>query len=95
VNFTFSSRRTLPRLPALGARIVVAVDLRPLHAALQPCLEILPAPETAVFGLLSALRAHTKAPYKTDFQRKTLMALNRPRDGADSAAAAQVDTPQL
>jgi hypothetical protein len=30
------------------------------------------------FWLLSALRAHTKAPYKTDLHRKTLMALNRP-----------------
>ena len=30
------------------------------------------------FRLLSALRAHTKAPYKTDLHRKTLMALNRP-----------------
>jgi hypothetical protein len=31
------------------------------------------------FWLLSALRAHTKAPYKTDLHRKTLMALKRPR----------------
>jgi hypothetical protein len=39
------------------------------------------------FGRLSALRAHTKAPYKTDLHRKTLMALNRlDRDGADSPA---------
>ena len=30
------------------------------------------------FRPLSALRAHTKAPYKTDLHRKTLMALNRP-----------------
>jgi hypothetical protein len=30
------------------------------------------------FRRLSALRAHTKAPYKTDLHRKTLMALNRP-----------------
>ena len=30
------------------------------------------------FWLLSALRAHTKAPYKTDLHRETLMALNRP-----------------
>ena len=30
------------------------------------------------FGSLSALCAHTKAPYKMDFNRKTLMALNRP-----------------
>ena len=28
---------------------------------------------------LSALRAHTKAPYKTDLHRKTLRALNRPK----------------
>ena len=31
------------------------------------------------FWCLSALRAHTKAPYKTDLHRKTLMALNHPR----------------
>jgi hypothetical protein len=30
------------------------------------------------FWCLSALRAHTKAPYKTDLHRKTLRALNRP-----------------
>jgi hypothetical protein len=30
------------------------------------------------FGLFSAPRAHTKAPYKTDLHRKTLRALNRP-----------------
>jgi hypothetical protein len=30
------------------------------------------------FGSLSGLRAHTKAPYKTDLHRKTLMALNSP-----------------
>jgi hypothetical protein len=30
------------------------------------------------FGPLSTLRAHTKAPYKMDFHRKTLRALNRP-----------------
>ena len=31
------------------------------------------------FRLLSALRAHTKGPHKTDFHRKTRRALNRPR----------------
>jgi hypothetical protein len=31
------------------------------------------------FGRLSALRAHTKAPSKIYFDRKTLMALNRPK----------------
>jgi hypothetical protein len=30
------------------------------------------------FWRLSAPRAHTKAPYRTDVYRKTLMALNRP-----------------
>jgi len=30
------------------------------------------------FRLLSALRAHTKAPYKIDFHRKTLRVLDRP-----------------
>jgi hypothetical protein len=33
---------------------------------------LLPAPDTAVFGLLSTLRAHTKAPYKMDLHRKML-----------------------
>ncbi len=40
--------------------------------------------DTRRLWLLSALRAHTNAPYKTDLHRKTLMALNRPRGGADS-----------
>ena len=30
------------------------------------------------FWSLSDLRVHTKAPYKMDFRRKTLRALNRP-----------------
>ena len=30
------------------------------------------------FRLLSALRTHTKAPYKMDFHRNTRMPLNRP-----------------
>ena len=38
----------------------------------------LPGPETAVFWLLSALRAHTKTSYKTDLHSKTLRALKRP-----------------
>jgi hypothetical protein len=37
-----------------------------------------PAPEHRRFGPLSALRAHTKAPHKTDFHRKALRALDRP-----------------
>ena len=37
-----------------------------------------PGPETAIFRPLSALRAHTKVPYKMDFHWKTLRALNRP-----------------
>jgi hypothetical protein len=40
------------------------------------------------FGPLSALRAHTKAPYKTDLHRKTLRPLDRPWDGADSSIGA-------
>jgi hypothetical protein len=40
------------------------------------------------FWCLSALRAHTKAPYKTDLHRKTLMALNCPRrPGQESGSA--------
>jgi hypothetical protein len=37
------------------------------------------------FWLLSTLRAHTKVPYKIDLHRKTLIALNRPWEGADGA----------
>ena len=48
------------------------------------------AGKTGVFGCLSALHAHTKAPYKMDLHRKMLMALNRPRDGADSKEHAGV-----
>jgi hypothetical protein len=39
----------------------------------------LPRPENRRFWHLSALRAHTKAPYKMYFHRKTLRALNRPK----------------
>jgi hypothetical protein len=39
------------------------------------------------FGQLGALRAHTKAPYKTDLDGKTLRPLNRPgRAGRDAVA---------
>ena len=41
---------------------------------------------------MSALRAHAKAPYKTDVYRKTLVALNRPGtariEGAEGALEA-------
>ena len=46
----------------------------------EPALR-LPGPETAVFWLLSALRTHTKAPYKIDSIWETLRvlkSLNRP-----------------
>ena len=33
------------------------------------------------FGLVSALRAHTKAPYRTDLLREMLRALKRPARG--------------
>jgi hypothetical protein len=39
----------------------------------------LPAPETAVFLLLSAMHVITKAYYKTDSQREMLMVRNRPK----------------
>jgi hypothetical protein len=42
------------------------------------------------FWRLSALRAHTKAPYKTDLNRKTLRALKRPgRPGQEAVARAR------
>jgi hypothetical protein len=45
------------------------------------------------FWPLSALRAHTKAPHKTDLHRKTLMALNRP--GAARTVPARKRADQL
>ena len=46
------------------------------------------------FGPLSAVRAHTKAPYKIDFHKKTLRALNRPwaarTDGQEAHARARL-----
>jgi hypothetical protein len=39
----------------------------------------LPGPENRRFWPSSALRAHTKTPWKTDLHRETLRALNRPR----------------
>jgi hypothetical protein len=48
----------------------------PELAALAPTFTAaLPGPETAVFWPLSALRAHTEAPYKTDLLRETLRPL--------------------
>jgi hypothetical protein len=50
------------------------------------------------FGSLSALCAHTKAPYKIDFNRKTLRALNRPgtaRTSHDLRAVGLADVPRL
>ena len=44
------------------------------------------------FRLLSALRAHTKVPYKIEFHRETLRALNRPKaaqTGARNPAVSQ------
>jgi hypothetical protein len=38
-----------------------------------------PGPEIAVFWLLSALRAHTKAHTQSIFSRKTLRVLSRPK----------------
>jgi hypothetical protein len=38
------------------------------------------------FRLSSALRAHTKAPHKTDLHRKTLVALSRPPGGPGHSA---------
>jgi hypothetical protein len=59
-----------------GAR--AAAPGPPEVASLASTRGRLPGPKTAVFWLLSALRAHTKAPYKNDSHRKTLRALKRP-----------------
>ena len=49
-----------------------------MYASENRCLYVTARAGTRRFRLLSALRAHTKALYKTDSHRKTLMALNRP-----------------
>jgi hypothetical protein len=56
------------------------------HVAVEAAL---PTPEHRRFRPLSARRARTKAPYKTDFHREALMALNRPK------AARTVDLVEL
>ena len=51
------------------------------------------------FRRLSALRAHTKLPYKTDLHRKTRRPRNRPRaaraDAAEGADLGEVDVLHL
>ncbi len=70
---------------AVGGDCAVAVDElgeEGVHRRARDGLDALqlarlPGPETTVW-LLRALRAHTKAPYKTDLHRKTLRSLKRP-----------------
>jgi hypothetical protein len=53
-----------------------------------------PGRKPAFFGCLSAPRAHAKAPYKTDLQRETRVALKRPkaaRTGGGEARAEGLD----
>jgi hypothetical protein len=45
------------------------------------------------FWLLSTLRTHTKAPYKTNLHRKTLRALNRPLAAQTVRAAHRAGPP--
>jgi hypothetical protein len=62
----------------------VAVDLQDVdpprrRAGVAAAQEGLPGPEAAVFGPLSALRAHTKAPHRMDVHWNTLRTPNRPK----------------
>ena len=57
------------RPPVVGGRVALLAEAQRVR---------LPGPETAVLGLLSTLRAQTKAPHQTDLLRETLRALNRP-----------------
>jgi hypothetical protein len=57
-----------------------------VHVALAAELDLLPGAGNRRFRCLSALRAHTKAPYKMDFHRKTRRALNRPEAARTVAA---------
>jgi hypothetical protein len=67
---------------AEGTTRVQASAATPRSAGSPSTASVRPAPPPRAgnrrFWCLSALRAHTKAPYKTDFHRKTLRALNRP-----------------
>ena len=65
--------------PARPRRVArVGRELRP-HEREVADAGPLPGAGNRRFRPLSALRAHTKAPYKTNLHRKTLMALNRPK----------------
>ena len=64
------SRRWKPWAMKKGASIVVFES---------SWIVALPRPGNRRLRLLSALRAHTKPPYKIDFRRKTRRALNRPQ----------------
>ena len=52
-----------------------------------------PGRNTAVFGLLSALPAHTNAPYRNDLVRKMRRAPKRPRGGAGSMSSRRCPPP--
>ena len=65
-------------------------------AAVKMSTESATAAGNRRFGPLSALRAHTKAPYKSDSRWQTLMALNHPgRARTDVAAEVAVELLEL
>jgi hypothetical protein len=65
-----------PRGAVVAAAVALPGRRRRVAGAVRQ--QALPGPKTGVFDSLSALHAHTNAPYKTDLHRETLMALNRP-----------------
>ena len=77
--------------PPAAAGSVNEVRYQPTPFGYEPCMmfeRLLTArAKNRRFWLLSALRAHTKAPHKIDLHKKTLRALNRPEAGADSSRA--------
>ena len=64
------------KFPAIGEH--AGTDHELATADFQQAVRVPARAGNRRFCCLSALRAHTKTPYKMDFHRETLMALNRP-----------------
>ena len=91
-HITSRPRLSAPGMPGLPC---VKAEIRPASPSQYAWPSVLRAaarPKSR-FGMLSALRAHTKAPYKTDLLWKTLRALSHAgcaRTGASSPRRARV-----
>jgi hypothetical protein len=92
-NGSAALRPPLTSLAAAGC----AKKARPAAAAASASPAGTPCPTARAgnrrFGPLSAVRAHTNVPYRIDFHKKTLRALNRPwaarADGQEAHARAR------